>query len=124
MGKTVVVLAGIVGLCFLSGCVAAFVGAGLTGGTMVGEDTIELIKETEFNHAWQMANETLKRMGTIKDVDEEANTIEAVVKGAKVKCVIDRVTPSVVKIQVSARKNLMPKIDIASAIINNLHDML
>jgi len=124
MRHFLVVVIFIAGCVFFCGCIAVMVGAGIASGTIISDDTIELVKEAEFNHAWQISIETLKRMGTVEKVNTELNTITALVKGAKVKCVIDRVTPAVVRIQVTARKSLMPKIKVASEVINNLNSIL
>jgi len=124
MKKLFIVITSIVILSSLCGCLALFVGAGIAGGRAIGEDTIELIKEADYSHAWNISIETIKRMGTIDNIVKEENKIEATIKGTYVMTTIEKVTPNVVKINVKARKNMAPNIGIAGEVINNLNNML
>lgn len=122
------VIAGILFGIFLSvsawGCAALLIGGGLAGGLAISEDTVRLERDTNLNRAWEVTVKVLEEKGRIELQDKKAGKIEADIRDSKVTVRIDKITASAVRIQIKARKNLFPNIDLATEIINSINSRL
>jgi hypothetical protein len=121
MRKIPVVLALMLACSTLYGCAAVLVGAGVAGGIAISEDTGKLEVDTSFDRAWKIAYDTVKSMGAITKSDRDTGKIEAVVQESKVDVKIVPLTTRTVRIEVKARKNLLPNMDLAMTIINRIN---
>ncbi len=107
-----------------SGCVALILGAGVAGGIAISQDTIRLQSNTSRDRAFNVTHQTLDRMGIINKEDPKANMIEATVEDSHVVARIIPVTKNSIRIEVKVRKNLLPNMDLASKIINDINGRL
>ena len=107
-----------------SGCVALILGAGVAGGIAISQDTIRLQSNTNRDRAFNVTRQTLDRMGIINKEEPKAGTIEATVEDSHVVARIIPVTKSSMRIEVKVRKNLLPNMDLASKIINDINSRL
>ncbi len=125
MRKFPVVLIGLVlSTFFLSGCVAIILGAGVAGGIAISQDTVRLQYDTNFENAWQTTHIALDKMGIISAEDKKAGKIEATIQESHVVARVIPVVSTAMRIEVKARKNMLPNIDLASKIINDINNRL
>ena len=124
MKKISIVILSIFYLLSISGCVAVLVGAGVAGGIAISEDTVKLERDTSFRRAWAVSTNTVKSMGSITLQDKTAGKIEAIVRDTKIHLNVLPVTPKTVRIEVKARKNFLPNINLATEIINTINSRL
>ena len=111
-------------LAYLSGCAAVLIGGAVAGGVAISKDTAKLEKDTSYDRAWSIAYKTINNMGRIDLQDKKAGKIQADIKDAKVTAQITQITAKSVRIEVKARKNLFPNIDLAVDIINKINSKL
>ena len=107
-----------------SGCVAIILGAGVAGGIAISQDTIRLQSNTNRDRAFNVTHQTLDRMGIINKEDPKAGTIESTVEDSHVVARIIPVTKNSMRIEIKARKNLLPNMDLASKIVNDINSRL
>ena len=108
----------------LCGCFAVLIGAGVAGGIAISEDTAKLEVDTSVRRAWGVAYKVVEYMGAINLRDKEGGKIEAIVQESKVTVTVVAVTSKSVRIEVKARKNLLPNVDLAMEIINKINGRL
>lgn len=121
MKKFLIILACLFPLAAFSGCAAVLIGAGVAGGVAISEDTAKLESDTSYTRAWKVTYDTLKEMGAINSQDKDAGKIEANVQDSKIEARVIPVTSKTVRIEVKARKNLLPNMDLAMTIVNKIH---
>ena len=110
-----------VALCLsLTGCAAVLIGAGVAGGFAISKDTAKLERDTSYRRAWSASLDVIEDMGVVESHDKTAGTIEATVQGAKINATVSQLTDSTVQVTVKARKNLLPKINLAMDIVNRI----
>lgn len=107
-----------------SGCVAIILGAGVAGGIAVSQDTIRLQSNTSHDRAFNVTHQTLDRIGIINKEDQKAGIIESTVEDSHVVARIIPVTKNSIRIEVKVRKNLLPNMDLASKIVNDINGRL
>jgi hypothetical protein len=103
------------------GCAAVLVGAGVAGGIAISEDTAKLEVDTSYDRAWRITYDTVKSMGIITSSDRESGKIEATVQESKVEAKVVPLTSRTVRIEIKARKNMLPNMDLAMRIINRIN---
>ena len=103
------------------GCAAVLIGAGVAGGVAISEDTAKLEVDTSYNRAWNVTYDTLKSMGAVNLQDKDSGKIAANVQDTKIEAKVLPLTPQTVRIEIKARKNLLPKMDLAMTIINRIN---
>jgi len=102
---------------FLWGCIFMVAGAvGALGGYAISNDTIQGEIDKTFESIWKNSREVLEILGSIITEDKARGFIEAKVNGANVKIMIEQLTPKTTRFRVSARKYLLPKINLAQTI--------
>lgn len=111
----------VVSLLAFSGCAAILIGAGVAGGVAISEDTAKLEVDSSYDHAWSVAYNTVKSMGIISAQNKDSGKIEADVQDSKIDVKVLPVTSKTVRIEVKARKNLLPNMDLAMTIINRIN---
>lgn len=105
-----------------NGCVAVLLGAGVAGGIVVSQDKIQMQVDANYDKAFQTVHTTLSRLGIINSEDAKGGNIEATVQESHV---IARITPQTeqsIRITIKARKNLLPDMDLANKIINDINN--
>ena len=108
----------------LCGCAPILIGGGLAAGVAISEDTAKLERDTSFQHAWAVTNETLEEMGVVNSKDKSTGRIEANIGNSKVTARITQITPGAVRIEVKARRKLFPHMGLAVEIVNKIHNKL
>jgi hypothetical protein len=108
----------------LSGCIAILLGAGVAGGIVISQDTIRLQYDTNFDRAYRATHDALDKMGIINAEDKKAGTIVATIQDSHINARVIPVTSNAIRIEVKARKNLLPNLDLASKIINDINNRL
>ena len=108
----------------LSGCAALLVGAGAAGGYAVSRDSITNHFDLSQSHVYGISRSVVKQIGLITAEDERRGRLQADVDGATVTVTVTPVSEKTVKLQVKARKFLMPKLSIAQDVYNRILDHL
>ena len=108
----------------LSGCALFLVGAGVAGGVAISKDTAKLEIDSSYNKAWRAAHTTAVQMGKVTLQDKKAGKIEAMIQDSKVNITVIQVTPKSIRVEVKARKNLLPNIDLAVEVSNQISNKL
>jgi hypothetical protein len=103
------------------GCAAVLVGAGVAGGIAISEDTAKLETDTSFDRAWRITYNMIKSMGVIAQADRDIGKIDATIQESRVEAKVIPLTSRTVRIQVKARKNMLPNMDLAMRIINRIN---
>ena len=103
------------------GCAAVLIGAGVAGGVAISEDTAKLEVDTSYGRAWKVTYDTIHSMGAINTQDKDSGKIEANVQDTRIEAKIIPLTPQAVRIEIKARKNLLPNMDLAMRIINRIN---
>ncbi len=124
MKKFSVILGIMISCAGVSGCAAVLVGAGVAGGIAISEDTAKLEADTSYDRAWKLTYDAVKSMGVITKSDRDLGKIEAMVQESKVEAKIVPLTSRTVRIEIKARKNLLPNMDLAMRIINKINSKL
>ncbi len=99
--------------CLTSGCAVFLVGSGVLGGLAISEDTVQSNLDRPMSRIWRVALQETKKAGGVTLQDEEHGRLEADVESAHVWISIDQLTPKTVRLKVKARKNLLPKMELA-----------
>jgi hypothetical protein len=103
------------------GCAAVLIGAGVAGGVAISEDTAKLDIDTSYSRAWKVTYDTIKDMGAINIQDKDSGKIEANIQNTQVVAKVLPLTAQTVRIEVKARKNLLPNMDLAMLIVNRIN---
>ncbi len=111
----------IVSLLVFSGCAAILIGAGVAGGVAISEDTAKLEVDTSYERAWTVVYSTIKSMGAVNTQDKDVGKIEANIQDSRVDVKVLPITSKAVRIEVKARKNLLPNMDLAMMIVNRIN---
>ncbi|MFH1360860.1 MAG: DUF3568 family protein [Candidatus Omnitrophota bacterium] len=106
----------------LSGCATAVVVGGVTAASVVAvtSDYATTSIDTDFNHAWKVANAQLKKIGEVDENYQKLGEIKATVNDHDVKVTISKLTEKTIDIRVAARRNLIPNVNLARAIMANI----
>lgn len=121
MKKFLVISVAIFSLLTFYGCAAVLISAGIVGGVAISEDTAKLEADTSYNRAWKIAYNVIKGMGAINFQDKESGKIVANVQDSKIEAKVIPLTPKTVRIEIKARKNMLPNMDLAMIVINRIN---
>jgi len=124
MKKILVVMGVAILPMLLCGCPLILVGGGVAGGIAISKDSVTLNADTSFERAWNVTYGNLKNMGAIIFEDKKNGKIEAEIQDTDVYAQITRLTKKTMSIQIKARKNMLPNIDLAQNIINKINSAL
>ena len=110
-GWAVLLLAG--ALAF-SGCAALLIGAGAVGGYAVGRDSVVANLEKSKEAVYRKSLEVASKAGQVTLEDARRGIIELTTPEAvKVRITLKQLTTRTVELRVKARKNMLPKVDVA-----------
>ncbi len=90
----------------------------------IGQDSVQEIVVASFEHVYSISLEVLKRMGTITKEDVLSGVIKANINGAMVALQLEKTEDNKIEITISARKYLLPKLDIAGGVLYQISDKL
>lgn len=114
----------LVSACLLSGCVLFVLGAGAAGGLAATHDKVHLQFDTDFENGWKITHKALDFMGIINSQDKAAGTILATIEESNVVAKVTVIGQSSIQIEVKARKNMLPNLDLANKILNDINNRL
>jgi len=98
----------------LTGCVyLAVAGLGAVGGYVASPDSVEGVTDKDMVTIWDAAVEIVSIMGLIEQQHEDAGIVVAKIHGATVTITVTPLSQTAVKLNVKARKAVLPKIGIA-----------
>ncbi len=92
--------------------------------TFMGNDSVQQIVDTSFEHAYGISLEVVKRMGTITKDDALNGVIKANINGAMVALILRKAADNKTEITISGRKYMFPKPDIAGGVLYQILDKL
>ncbi|TAN59855.1 hypothetical protein EPN16_06390 [bacterium] len=106
----------------LSGCLMMWIGAGAAGGYALGRDYIQGDTDKNFDSVYDSAVNIAEGMGIIQSrfSNPSLGKIRASVGSSRVDILIERLTLETVRLRVKSRKNLMPNLELAQRIYNNI----
>lgn len=97
----------------LGGCAPVLLAAGAVAGYAVGRDSVLLDMDQPWDRVWSAAREEIRETGEVKRENPKRGRLDARIQEADVIVVLKQLTPSTVRVIVRARKNLLPKVDVA-----------
>lgn len=107
----------VLSFCLLSsGCIYVVAGVGVLGGYAISKDTIQGETDRSFESLWGASLDVLDIMGLVYTEHKSKGVIEAKVNSSDVKVAIEELTPKTARLRVSARKYLLPDINLAQKI--------
>ena len=97
-----------------SGCAALLIGAGAVGGYAVGRDSVVANLEKSKEAVYRKSLEVANKAGQVTLEDAKRGLIELTTPEAvKVRITLKQLTSRTVELRVKARKNMLPKVDVA-----------
>lgn len=106
----------------LSGCLMMWIGAGAAGGYAIGRDYIQGETDKNFDSVYDSALDIVEIMGVVesKFSNPSIAKIRAKVDTSSLEIIIERLTRQTVRLKVKSRKNLMPNLELAQRVYNNI----
>ncbi len=92
--------------------------------TFIGKDSVQQITDAGFEHTYEISLEVVKRMGRITKQDASNGVIKANINGSAVALILRKAAGHKTEITVSARKYMLPELDIAGGILYQIVDKL
>lgn len=92
--------------------------------TLIGKDYVQQTIDARLEHVYAMSLEAVKQMGRITKDDASGGVIKAKIKGATVALRLRKSADNKTEITVSARKYMLPKLDIAGGVLYQILDKL
>ncbi len=98
----------------LSGCAPVLLATvGAVAGYAVSKDSVTIDLDRPWERVWASCLEETKRQGRIKREDRARGRIDARIKETDVVATLEQLTPSTVRVIIRARRNLLPKVEVA-----------
>ena len=98
----------------LSGCVALWAAGGAAAGYALTRDSMAFsVEDRAFSRVWEAAAREAHRQGTVKTEDAGKGRLDARIQGADVVVTLEQLTVTTVRVTVRARKNLLPRRNVA-----------
>lgn len=105
----------------LNGCAVLLVGAGAAGGYSVSRDSVIAHYDLSKDHIFRRSLYVAREHGQVGLEDPKHGLIELLTpEGVKVRISVKQLTPKTVELRVKARKNMLPKVDVAQEIFNKI----
>ena len=98
------------------GCAPVLLATGAVAGYAVSRDSVLMELDLPRDRVWSAAREEVAERGQIKRENPERGRLDARVEEADVVVALKQLTPSTVRVVVRARKNLLPKVDVAQKV--------
>ena len=92
--------------------------------TFIGKDSVQQIIDASFEHVYEVSLKDIKRIGTITKHDASNGVIKANINGAMVALMLRKGQDNKTEITISARKYMLPKLDIAAWVLYQIIDTL
>ena len=85
--------------------------------TFAGKDSVEQSIDASIEHVYDISLEVVKRMGTITKDDASTKVIKANINGSMVALILRKQADNKTQITISARKYMLPELDIAGGVL-------
>ncbi len=92
--------------------------------TFIGKDYVQQIADAGFEYVYEISLEVIKRMGKITKEDASGGVIKANINGTMVALILRRDQDEKTGITISARKYMLPKMDIAGGVLYQILDKM
>lgn len=92
--------------------------------TLIGKDSVRQIVDAGFEHVYRISLKVVKRMGKITKDDALNGVIKANINGVMVALRLEKKVDGKTGLTISARKYLLPKLDIAGGVLYQILDKL
>jgi len=92
--------------------------------TFIGKDNVQQIIDASFEHVYEISLQEIKRIGTITKHDASSGVIKAKINGAMVALILRKGRDNKTEITISARKYMLPQLDIAAWVLYQIIDTL
>ncbi len=107
----------IVGLVLLAGCVPALIAAGVVTGYSISNDSAVGNVKSEYRILWDLCLDKLETLeAELLIVNESKGMVKAKVSEHSVVIKINSISPETQRLRVSARKNFLPKPQLAQKV--------
>ena len=90
----------------------------------IGKDNVQQIIDASFEHVYEISLQEIKRIGTITEHNASGGVIKANINGAMVALILRKGQDNKTEITISARKYLLPQLDIAGWVLYQIIDTL
>jgi hypothetical protein len=99
-----------------------WVGAGAAGGYALGRDYIQGEADKDFERVYSCAVSIVEIMGIVQSKFSSPSIakIKARVDTSSLEIIIERLTRQTVRLKVKSRKNMMPNLELAQRVYNNI----
>lgn len=113
------------GVLVFSGCAAVLIGAGAVGGYAVSRDSVVVNLEKSKEAVYRQSLEVAKKAGQVTVEDPRHGIIEMTTPEAvKVRIRLKQLTPRALELKVKARKNMLPRVDVAQDLYGKIMERL
>ena len=92
--------------------------------TFAGKDSVEQSIDASIEHAYEISLEVIKRMGIVTKDDPSNRLIKANINGSMVAVKLKKDADNKTEITISARKYMLPEMDIAGGVLYQILDKL
>lgn len=92
--------------------------------TFIGKDNVQQIIDARFEHVYEISLQEIKRIGMITKHDASGGVIKANINGAIVALILRKGINNKTEITISARKYMLPQLDIAAWVLYQIIDTL
>lgn len=113
---------GLVFILLLCGCTMMIIGASALSGYAVSRDTIGGEFDKSFDSVYDVALNISETMGVIESKSRNSNfgKIRAKVENSSLDIYVEKLTAKAVRLRVKSRKNLLPNIELAQKVYNQI----
>jgi len=92
--------------------------------TFAGKDSVEQSIDASIEHVYEISLEVVNRMGTITKHDASMGVIKANINGSMIALILRKGADNKTEITISARKYMLPELDIAGGVLYQILDKL
>ena len=114
--KTIPLLLYCLCLPLCGGCAPVLIATGAVAGYAVSRDSVLMDMDKPWDPVWRAAQQEVQESGQLKRENPKRGRLDARVEEADVVVSLKQLTLSTVRVIVRARKNLLPKVDVAQKV--------
>ncbi|MDO8730002.1 MAG: hypothetical protein Q7J69_02290 [Candidatus Omnitrophota bacterium] len=98
------------------GCAPVLLATGVVAGYAISRDSVLMDLDQPWDRVWSAAQQEVTERGLVKRENPKRGRLDARVEETDVVVALKQLTPSTVRVVVRARKNLLPKVDVAQKV--------
>ena len=114
--KKILLLVHCLGLPLFCGCAPVLLATGAVVGYAASRDSVLLDMDQPWDRVWSAAQQEVTEQGQVERENPKRGRLDARVEEADVVVTLKQLTSSTVRVVVRARKNLLPKVDVAQKV--------